>query len=47
VTLAFGFLALGCTRAITCGLGCPHCNQRAVCPAFQKSRAKPSIPETR
>ncbi len=43
-TLAFGILALGATRAVTCGLGCPHCNQRAVCPAFQKSLSKRGIP---
>jgi len=46
-TLAFGILALGCTRAVTCGLGCPHCNQRALCPAIQRRRNKPSIPESR
>jgi hypothetical protein len=46
-TLAFGLLALGVTRAVTCGLGCPHCNQRAVCPAFQASLSKRGIPRER
>jgi hypothetical protein len=33
--LAFGILALGCTRLVTKRLGCPHCQQQHVCPACQ------------
>ena len=39
LTIAFGILALGCTRMVTLKLGCPHCNQRFVCQAWQNSRA--------
>jgi len=45
LTVGFGALALGATRAITCGLGCPHCGQRSVCPAFQKAQ-RTSIPSS-
>jgi hypothetical protein len=38
LAIAFGILALGCTRIVTLKLGCPHCNQRSVCQAWQKSR---------
>ena len=34
-TILFGILALGVTRFITTRLGCPHCQQRNVCPAHQ------------
>jgi hypothetical protein len=37
-TLAFGILALGCTRLVTKRLGCPRCRQRHVCPAIQRTR---------
>ena len=40
LTIAFGILALGCTRIVTMRLGCPHCNQRSLCPACQKSHEK-------
>jgi hypothetical protein len=46
-TLAFGVLALGATRAVTCGLGCPHCDQRAVCPAFLRAAGRQANPEAR
>ncbi len=36
LTLAFGILALGCTRLVTKRLGCPHCQQQHVCPACQR-----------
>jgi hypothetical protein len=38
LTIAFGILALGCTRIVTLNLGCPHCEQRSVCPAWRNSR---------
>jgi len=37
LTIAFGILALGCTRIVTLRLGCPYCHQRSVCPACRKS----------
>lgn len=45
LTAAFGLVALGCTRAVTCRLGCPHCRQKAVCPAFKKFRDRRGILE--
>ncbi len=38
LTIAFGTLALGCTRLVTLKLGCQHCSQKSVCPTWQKSR---------
>ncbi len=35
-TVLFGILALGVTRFVTTRLGCPHCQQRHVCPAQQR-----------
>jgi len=46
-TLGFGILALAVTRAVTCGLGCPRCEQRAVCPAFQGSPPKRGVSRER
>ena len=36
-TVLFGILALGATRFVTTRLGCPHCQQRHVCPAHQRA----------
>jgi hypothetical protein len=40
LTVGFGILALGCTRMVTKGLGCPHCKQRQVCPACRNLQTK-------
>jgi hypothetical protein len=39
LTIAFGMLALWCTRVVTKRLGCPHCNQKSVCPACRNIQA--------
>jgi hypothetical protein len=36
-TVLFGLLALGVTRFVTTRLGCPRCQQRHVCPAYQRT----------
>ena len=38
LTIGFAVLALGCTRMVTKKLGCSHCGQRPVCPAWSKSK---------
>ena len=40
LTFAFGMTALCCTRIVTYKLGCPHCNQKSICPGCNKIRIK-------
>jgi len=40
LTFAFGMTALCCTRIVTYKLGCPHCNQKSICPGCNKIRNK-------
>ena len=39
-TLVFGVLALWCSRMVTLRLGCPHCKQQPICPAYLKSKGR-------